>query len=64
MAFSLAKYGEARALVKAELAAKLTGPVTYASMRELPFTFAFLKETMRCDVGPPALSQTLISYQL
>ena len=47
MAFSLAKFGEARANVKAELAAKLTGPVTYSSMRELPFTFAFLKETMR-----------------
>ena len=50
MAYSLARWPEARYKVQEELATKLTGnaPLTFSSIRDLPYTYAFLKEVLRC----------------
>ncbi len=48
MAFSLAKNPEVRAMVKSEIGANLgTATPTFASLKQLPYTFAVLKECLR-----------------
>ena len=47
MAYSLARWPEARRKVKEELAVNLDGPLTFSSIRDLPYTYAFLKEVLR-----------------
>ena len=54
MAASLAYFPQARACVRTELKEKLQEPLTFASIRELPYTFAFMKETLRCNPHPVA----------
>ena len=52
MCASLAKYPEARACVRTELKKELQEPLTFTSIQQLPFTFAFMKETLRCTLSP------------
>ncbi|CAL8464293.1 g3828 [Coccomyxa elongata] len=48
MAYSLAKNPEVRAMVKSEIGANLgTETPTFASLKQLPYTFAVLKECLR-----------------
>lgn len=49
MAFSLATNPGVRAKAKAEIDANLgDGTPTFADMKKLPYTFAVLKESLRC----------------
>ena len=50
MAYSLARWPDARDKVKEELATQLTdnASLTFSSIRDLPYTYAFLKEVLRC----------------
>ena len=48
MAYSLAKNPEVRKMVKSEVGANLgSATPTFASFKQLPYTFAVLKESLR-----------------
>ena len=53
MAYSLAKNPEVRAMVKSQVDEKLgSATPTFASLKEMPYTFAVLKESLRCAHSP------------
>jgi hypothetical protein len=52
LAFSLAQNPDVRAKIRKEVDdAKVSGSPTFETLKKLPYTFAVLKESLRCVLG-------------